>query len=335
MLAAVLGPAEVVTRRLYLAAASLGALAGAAAAAAGTQLWLQASVFAAVAAGGVATRQLLLKPYLRAVAREGRMAGTATVVDEVSDNAGWARYCGSRWAARTVGAVIQPGTKVVIAGLAADGSTLWVYPADAARQAAQARRAAPVQRVGWREASAARGKLTGGYLLTAEERLRLLQLSRSRWWYTDRLWSRAITGFIGVSCAGLLAVGALGFGPALRAARGEGTRGVFTAESLSCDQSCQWTGTFTTASHQLRPNVVYDDPLPPGTHPGSIVPALYPAGSDEVFAVHGSTTWRFYAVLMPVATAGLIGSLWLGPIRYLRRRAKRATASGRAATTPS
>ena len=132
MLAAVLGPAEVVTRRLYLAAASLGALAGAAAAAAGTQLWLQASVFAAVAAGGVATRQLLLKPYLRAVAREGRMAGTATVVDEVSDNAGWARYCGSRWAARTVGAVIQPGTKVVIAGLAADGSTLWVYPADAA-----------------------------------------------------------------------------------------------------------------------------------------------------------------------------------------------------------
>jgi len=43
-------------------------------------------------------------------------------------------------------------------------------------------------------------------------------------------------------------------------------------------------------------------------------------GSKEVFAVHGSTTWHIYVVLIPLAAAGLVSSLWLGPVRYLRRR---------------
>lgn len=137
-----------------------------------------------------------------------------------------------------------------------------------------------------------------------------------------------------MSCAALLAVGALGLGPALRAAQGSGTRGVFTAQSQTCDQSCQWVGTFSSGNHQLRAGVVYDDPLPPATHAGSAVPALYPGGSNEVFAVRGSTTWRFYAALIPIAAVGLIGSLWFGPIRYLRRRPKnRATAGGSPATS--
>jgi hypothetical protein len=53
-----------------------------------------------------------------------------------------------------------------------------------------------------------------------------------------------------------------------------------------------------------------------------MVPALYPGdyGSKDVFAVHGSTAWHLYIILIPLAAAGLFGSLWLGPVRYLWRR---------------
>jgi hypothetical protein len=259
----------------------------------------------------------------------------ATVVDQVSDHAGGVRYGGADWDARSFGIVIPPGTKVGVAGLADGGSVLRVYPRDVARQAVKAARSAPVARVSRREASAARGKLTGGYLLTSEERLRLRDVSLARWRYTDRLSGRAMVAFAGVACTALLVVGALGLGPAIRAARGQGVRGVFTAKTLSCDRTCSWTGTFTVGDRQVRPDVTYDDSLAPATHPGSVVPALYPGGSNEVFAVRGSASWRIYAVLMPAASAGLLASLWLGPIRYLRRRGNdRRTVLGETTTDP-
>jgi hypothetical protein len=36
-----------------------------------------------------------------------------------------------------------------------------------------------------------------------------------------------------------------------------------------------------------------------GCDAGDTFPALYPGGSNEVFAIHGSTTWVFLAVLSP------------------------------------
>jgi len=118
-----------------------------------------------------------------------------------------------------------------------------------------------------------------------------------------------------------LTVSLLRLGPAIDAARGDGVRGVFLAQALSCSKSCQWAGTFTSAD-QIVHGVVYEDSLPPSTHPGSTVPALYPGGPDlkAVFAVRGSTAWIAYVVLLFGGAIALSASLWRGPIRYLRRR---------------
>jgi hypothetical protein len=155
----------------------------------------------------------------------------------------------------------------------------------------------------------------------------LAQVSHARWRYTDRLFRRGMIAFAALSCAGLLAIAALGLGPAIRAARGEGERGVFTAVSLSCDRTCTWTGAFTIGDTPVLTDATYDDKLPQGTRAGDTFPALYPGGSNEVFAIRGSTTWVVYAVLMPLAAAGLVGSLWVGPVRYLRRRRNEQAAS--------
>jgi len=327
VVAALLGPAEARTRRLYAAAGSAGALAGAAVAAAGLHFWPQVLCFAITTALGLAARPALLRPYLRAVARRGRQTGTATVVDQVSPDRGRVRYGGAEWDARSLGGVIRPGTRVGVAGLLGD-SVLYVYPKAVARQAKTAARSAPVKRVSWREGAYARGRLTGGYLLSPEERLRLQQVSHARWRYTDRLLARGMIAFVAVSCAGLLAIGALGVGPAIRAARGEGERGMFTAVSLYCTRTCTWTGTFTVGDTPVLPDANYEGKLPNGTRVGDTFPALYPGGSNEVFAIHGSTTWVFYAMLMPLAAAGLVGSIWIGPVRYLRRRGNEQATSG-------
>jgi len=319
VVAALFGFAEARTRQLYAGAGSAGALVGAAVAAAGLHFGPQVLCFAVTAALGVAARPVLLRPYLRAVARRGWQAGTAIVVDQVSRDSGRVRYGGVEWDARSLGPVIQAGTKVGVAGLVGE-SVLDVYPNAAARLAVKAARSAAVKRVSGREADYARGRLTGGYLLSPEERVRLMQVLHARWLYTDRLFNRGMVAFAAVSCAALLAIGALGLGPAIRAAHGEGERGVFTAVSLSCDRTCTWSGAFTVDDTTVVSNATYDDKLPQGTKAGDIFPALYPGGSNEVFAIHGSSTWVLYAVLMPLAAAGLVGSLWVGPVRYLRRR---------------
>jgi membrane protein implicated in regulation of membrane protease activity len=319
LLAVPLGPAEALTRRLYAAAGSVSALVGAAVAGAGLPLSAQLVSVAVAFALGLAARPLALRPYLRAVALYGRLTGTAVVVEQVSWDAGKVRYGGAAWDARSPGESIPPGTRVDVAGLFGE-SVLHVDPKTTVREALKAARAAPVTRVSWRDADYARGRLTGGYLLSDEERLRLTRLSLERSRYTDRLFNRSMNAFAIVSCAGLIAAGALGLGPAIRAGRGEGERGVFTAASLDCGRPCLWTGTFTIGATQVLSDASYDGRLPPGTRAGDNFPALYPGGSNEVFAVHGSKVWVFYAVFMPLAATGLIGSLWLGPVSYLRRR---------------
>ncbi len=319
LLAAAFGPAEAMTRGLYFASGAVGAVAGAVAAAVGEPWWIQAAAFAVFAAAGLAGRRVLLGPYLKAVIKEGRLTGTAIVVEAVGDEAGRVRYGGRKWDARTLGPVIPPGAKVAVAAITGRTS-LRVYPKDAPAPVARGRRAAPVVRVTWREASAARGRLTGGYPLTAGEQSRLLKIRESRRRYTDRLFGRFFAGLIGAASVLVLLASVLGLGPALRAARGEGVRGEFTAQTLTCGKICMWTGIFTSDTGQVLTDVSYDDKLSAGTRPGSVVPALYPGGSSEVFAVHDSVAWHLYLVFIPLGVAGLIGSLWLGPIAYLRRK---------------
>lgn len=154
-----------------------------------------------------------------------------------------------------------------------------------------------------RKASAARDRLPGGHPLSPEERLRLASVSVARWRYTDRLLGRGVLGIIGVGSVVVLTASVPGLPPTLHAARGEGIRGVFTAQAESCARTCTWDGTFTAASGKARPGITYDDALPASTRP-SRVPALYPGGSNEVFATRGSLTWVTYAVTVPWLSPG-------------------------------
>jgi hypothetical protein len=247
---------------------------------------------------GLALRGTLLAPYQRAAVRRGGIVRSATATEPISDHAGRVRCAGREWRALSSGHFI-PGTKVTVTGLA-DETTLLVYPKEVVQQAVTISQREPAHRVSWREASKARGKLSGGYSLTPEERLRLANVSYQRWRYIDRLWGRVMVSFVGLVSAFILALSPLGLVPAIRAAQGAGVRGIFIAQTLSCSRTCQWTGTFTSAD-QIVHDVVYDDALPASTHAGSMVPAQYPGGygSKEVFAVHGSTTWHVYVVLIP------------------------------------
>jgi hypothetical protein len=253
------------------------------------------------------------------------MTGTATVSEQVGGDSGRVRYGGADWAARSVGAAIAPGTKVVVVGLA-DEDVLLVFPEEAARQATKVARDAPLTFVSWREASAARGTLNGGYLLSPDERVRLLYISQARRRYADRIYWPAFFSFVSVFCAAIFIAILLSMGPVLRAARGQGSRGVFTATTLSCDKTCSWEGTFTFRNGTILPHVTYADSLPASVSLGSTVPALFPGGSNTVYAVRGSTSWLYLLWLLPLVAGGLAVTVWLGPAKYVRlhREARRA-----------
>lgn len=139
------------------------------------------------------------------------------------------------------------------------------------------------------------------------------------WPRRNRVWLGCV---LALMCAGMLVVGSLALGPAIRAAGGEGVRGVFEAQQRSCSSKggCIWTGTFTSGNGQVVvPDVTYEDSMPPGTHAGTVEPARYP-GSNEAFAIQESTSWLQIVILMIFAIAGLAVIGWVGPLRYLRRR---------------
>jgi hypothetical protein len=142
--------------------------------------------------------------------------------------------------------------------------------------------------------------------------------------------------FIGcLTVSALLAVAVLvltpwSLGPAIRAAEGRGTPGVFTAQYQHCSRSCVWDGTFRSEHGTVLYRADYGDRAPAGTHAGSSFPALWPGGSKDVYAAHGSTGWIAIVAIDLMSIAYLAILVWCGPIRYLRRRTRHAR--GRTAT---
>jgi hypothetical protein len=67
----------------------------------------------------------------------------------------------------------------------------------------------------------------------------------------------------------------------------------------------------------------YGDAAPAGTHAGSSFPALWPGGSNDVHALHGSTGWIQIALADVVAALLLAAIIWRGPVRFLRKRGLR------------
>lgn len=129
--AALLGPAEVITRRLICAAFSLGSICTGIAAALGATALLQIAVFVAMSGVALCLHRLLLRPYQRAVINwetlYWSLSNRATATEPVNGEAGQVRYGGLDWQARSPGRTIPAGSRVRISGLM-NHATLWVYP---------------------------------------------------------------------------------------------------------------------------------------------------------------------------------------------------------------
>jgi hypothetical protein len=132
--------------------------------------------------------------------------------------------------------------------------------------------------------------------------------------------SNACFVLAGLAAAGALVAAPFALGPAIRAAHGTGTPGVFTAQDQQCTQAgCIWDGTFRS-DHGTVVQADYGDTAPPGTHPGSSFPALWPGGSNDVYAAHGSTGWVQIVLLELLVLVFLAALAWYGPIRSVRKR---------------
>lgn len=145
-----------------------------------------------------------------------------------------------------------------------------------------------------------------------------------------RRWHASVWDLLSIACftlaalgaVAVLAISALALGPAIRAAHGQGTPGVFTAENQQCSRRCFWIGTFTSEHGTVLHDADYADRAPAGAHAGSSFPALWPGGSNDVYAAHGSTGWMGLVVLDVFAVVALAAIVWHGPIRYLRKRTR-------------
>jgi len=123
-----------------------------------------------------------------------------------------------------------------------------------------------------------------------------------------------------VAAGGIVAAGiaALSFGlvPAVEAALGSGTTGSFIVSHQICSArtGCAWAGTFEARDGQTYGPLAYGGTLPAGDGPGSVIPARYPRGSDQVFAARGSYTWipDLLATIVIGAIAG--AALWISPL---------------------
>jgi len=139
--------------------------------------------------------------------------------------------------------------------------------------------------------------------LTKAERRRQRRISRDR--AAARQRRLLELSHDGLALAGALAAmaiiaAAFAIGPAISAAKGEGTPGTFTIGYEQCLRraGCTWFGTFVSRSGQVTPGVSYDGSLPAGAQPGQRIPAIFPGGLHAVFPPRGSHYWVSAVLLM-------------------------------------
>ena len=178
------------------------------------------------------------------------------------------------------------------------------------------RRSGPAARrnkVSRRDARLAREELAARGLSHRDQR-RLRAITRARELATHRRHLEfrhlAITVLSGVIATAAIGA-ALGFVPAIEAARGQGVTGTFVVGSSFCHRRgvCAWAGTFE-ARGEVVPDVVYEGILPVSTGPGSRIPARYP-GAGLAYALHGSHTWAWDLVPMLLIGSVVAFGVWL------------------------
>lgn len=108
-------------------------------------------------------------------------------------------------------------------------------------------------------------------------------------------------------------VGLAGLDQGLRAARGEGTQGVFTATALTCVQhpgheSCGCEGTFTAAGGGPAREVTLHAAGRDTCVVGAEVEAVDAGADTRVYGPDGSREWIFSAVLLVGASVAVLWS---------------------------
>jgi hypothetical protein len=165
---------------------------------------------------------------------------------------------------------------------------------------------------------------------TKAERRRQRRIARERAEARER--RRLELSHDGLALAGALAAMAIvavafALGPAIAAARGEGTPGTFIVGYQQCLRrtGCTWVGTFESRAGQVTPGVFYDGSLPASAQSGEQIPAVFPGGQHAVFPPHGSHYWISAVLLMLVVGAAVGLLLWLSPLGEGKRRARLAS----------
>ena len=141
-----------------------------------------------------------------------------------------------------------------------------------------------------------------------------------RWssgWFTGRrlLW------LLGIVVSGsIIWLAGSHLGPGLRAAHGQGTDGLWTAQELDAGQ---WYGEFVSSSGTVTlPHVYYAGGLS-AVQAGTTVPALDTGAVDEVYPLTGSAKWIHDVIGIAVGALALIALLARG--LFVARRRRRAT----------
>jgi len=144
-----------------------------------------------------------------------------------------------------------------------------------------------------------------------------------RWsgnWFTGRrfLW------LIGIMLAGsIIWLAGSHLGPGLRAARGQGIVGLWTAQE---QDDGQWYGEFISSSGTVTLPYVYYAGSLSAVQAGTTVPALDTGAGDEVYPLAGSAKWIHDVIGIVVGTVALIALLARG--LFVTRRRRRVTRAG-------
>jgi hypothetical protein len=187
------------------------------------------------------------------------------------------------------------------------------------------RRSGPAARrnkVTRRDARRARDELAGEALSHRDQR-RLRTIIRT-WELASRRRHQEFRHLAIVVMSGIAAMAvigaALGLGPAIEAAAGNGAIGTFVVDYSSCSArvGCVWVGTFD-AHDDVVPGVVYEGSMPTNTAPGTRIPARYP-GDRRAYAPHGSHTWAWDLVPMLFIGSTVAFVVWLSPLGIRQRR---------------
>lgn len=142
-------------------------------------------------------------------------------------------------------------------------------------------------------------------------------------WLGDWFTARRFLWLLGIVLSGsIIWLAGSHLGPGLRAAHGQGTHGLWTAQE---QDGGQWYGAFVSSSGTVTlPHVYYAGGLS-AVRAGTTIPALDTGASDEVYPLTGSGKWIHDVIGIVAGALALIALLARGLfVARRRRRARRA-----------